>query len=183
MGHGIESALLASRISSEVRHGLLYRMEPRDLIDALRHFMAEYFQPTGLFLTFFAARIDLERHEVTWSGAGHPSALVFRSDDREPVHLRSQNPLLGIDLPGCGDVLQDTAALQQGDRLFFLTDGLFEIVNANGRQLGLHGIAEIARTTMGDDLSDVSAHVFRTVRQYQHGPTTDDQTLVVAEIR
>jgi sigma-B regulation protein RsbU (phosphoserine phosphatase) len=183
MGHGIDSALLATRISSEVRYGILYRMEPSELVESLQRFMLEYFQQTELFLTFVAARIDLERLEVTWAGAGHPSPLLVRAGHGELQHLCSQNPLLGLDLPALNEVRQDTVALQRGDRLFFFTDGLFEVVNTADYQLRLDGLAKIAQATSRFDLFQVADHVIRTVEEYQHGPSTDDQTLVVAEIR
>lgn len=41
MGHGTGSALLATRISSEVRYGIMYRMEPGELVESLRGFMVE----------------------------------------------------------------------------------------------------------------------------------------------
>lgn len=183
VGHGIGPALLATRISSEVRYGIMYRMEPRAIAQSLEEFMVEYFQGTGLFLTFVAARIDFDRQEVTWSGAGHPSPLLLPADGREPQYLASQNPLIGLDLPGFDGFRQETVPLRPGDRFFLYTDGLYEVLDAEERQLGIHGFAEIARGTRGCDLFGVADRMFREIQQYQHGPNTDDQTLIVAELR
>lgn len=183
MGHGVGSALLATRISSEVRYGIVYGREPRDIVDSLERFMGEHFSNTGLFLSFVAARIDLERMELTWSGAGHPSPLLIRPEERETQCLASQNPVIGLGLPDSDKVHQDTVALSPGDRLFFFTDGLFEVLNAEERQLGLAGFVEVAKSTMDCDLFEVAGRVLKAVHDYQHGPNTDDQTLVVAEMR
>lgn len=182
-GHGTGPALLATRISSEVRHGIMYRMEPCAIARSLDEFMAEYFQHTGLFLSFVAARIDFDRLELTWSGAGHPSPLLLPANGREPQYLASQNPLIGIRLPGFDEFHQETVTVRPGDRFFLFTDGLYEVVNAEKRQLGTHGFAEIARGTTGCDLFEVADRVFQEIQQYQHGPDTDDQTLIVAEVR
>ena len=72
-GHGIGPALLATRVSSEVRYGIRHLGSPSDIVRNLNAFICENFAETGLFLTFFAARIDLNKREITWSGAGHPS--------------------------------------------------------------------------------------------------------------
>ena len=48
---------------------------------------------------------------------------------------------------------------------------------------GIHGFAEIAMGTRGCDLFGVADRMFREIQQYQHGPNTDDQTLIVAEVR
>ncbi len=182
MGHGTASALLATRISSEVRYGILYRMEPADLVQSLQRFMVEHFQRAELFLTFFAARIDFDRREITWSGAGHPGPLLL-SQGGAPQQFNSQNMPLGLDLPDAPAMRQDTAPVRPGDRLFFFTDGLYEVADARGGQLGMDGFRKRAQSTMDDDLFDVADRVFREIRQYQHGQDTDDQTLVVAEIR
>jgi len=174
---------LATRISSEVRYGIMYGMEPRAVVQSLEGFMAEYFGGTGLFLSFVAARVDLDRMELTWSGAGHPSPLLLPADGREPKYLASQNSLIGVDIPGFDDYHQEMIPVRPGDRLFVFTDGLYEVLDAEERQLGVHGLAEIAKRTTGCDLFQVADRVVREVQQYQHGPDTDDQTLIVAEVR
>jgi serine phosphatase RsbU (regulator of sigma subunit) len=183
MGHGVGSALLATRISSEVRYGIIYGREPHDIVRSLERFVDENFSRAGLFLSFVAARIDLERMELTWSGAGHPSPLLIRPEEHEIQYLTSQNPVIGIGLPASDKLHQDTIALNSGDRLFFFTDGLFEVHNVEERQLGITGFAEFAKSSMSCDLFEVADNVLRKVHEYQFGPNTDDQTLVVAEMR
>ncbi|MBC7239729.1 MAG: serine/threonine-protein phosphatase, partial [Chloroflexi bacterium] len=90
-GHDVAAALLATRISSEVRYGILYRRDPVEIVRSLERFTGEYFSETGLLLSFVAARIDLERMELTWSGAGHPSPLLIRQKTREVECLKSQH--------------------------------------------------------------------------------------------
>jgi sigma-B regulation protein RsbU (phosphoserine phosphatase) len=183
MGHGVGAALLATRVSSEVRYGIMYRREPRDIVSSLEYFTQEHFSHTDLFLTFVAVRIDLDRMELTWSGAGHPSPFVLRPKEHEPVQLPTQNSVIGVGMADDDAVGQDTLALQPRDRLFLFTDGLFEVLDAEERQLGLRGFTDIAKTTMALDLFEVADEVLERVRQCQHGPNTDDQTLVVAEIQ
>lgn len=183
MGHGIGAALLATRISSEVRYGIMYRREPRDIVSSLERFTREHFSHTGLFLTFVAVKIDLDRMELTWSGAGHPSPFVLRPQGHEPLHLPTQNSVIGLGITDEDAVGQDTVALQAGDRLFLFTDGLFEVLDAEQHQLGLGGFTDVAKTTMGRDLFEVADDVLEMIHEYQHGPNTDDQTLIVAEMR
>jgi sigma-B regulation protein RsbU (phosphoserine phosphatase) len=183
MGHGTGAALLATRVSSEVRYGITYGREPRDIVRSLERFMQEHFSHTGLFLTFLAAMIDFDRMELTWSGAGHPSPFVLRPQNDEPLYLRAQNSVVGLGITDDDAFGQDSLPLQVGDRLFFFTDGLFEVLDAEERQLGIQGFTEIAKATMGHDLFEVADDVLERVREYEHGPNTDDQPLIVAEIR
>jgi sigma-B regulation protein RsbU (phosphoserine phosphatase) len=91
-GHGIGPALLATRVSSEVRHGILSGLAPRQIVDALNGFIIEQFQGTELYLTFIAARIDLEERSITYCGAGHPSPLLIRQASGEVLPLESRIP-------------------------------------------------------------------------------------------
>jgi len=183
MGHGVGAALLATRVSSEVLHAIMYRREPREIVGMLERFTLEYFRHTGLFLTFVAAMINLDRGELSWSGSGHPSPFLLRPGADEPLYLRPQNSVIGLGITNEDDAVQDTVALEDGDRLFLFTDGLFEVLDAEQRQLGIPGFADVAKTTMKRDLFDVADGVLETIHSYQHGPDTDDQTLIVAELR
>ncbi len=181
-GHGVGAALLATRISSEVRHALLYRQEPRAIVGSLQRFLREYFANSELYASFVAARIDLERRELTWCGAGHPGPLVIRAPAREVQYLESQNLLLGLDGDGYRSQ-QDTVSLGAGDRLMFYTDGVFEVFNDQAEMLGIRGLTRIAHQSTGDDLFEMADRVLRKVNDYQHGTVDDDQTLIVAELR
>ncbi|RMF91836.1 MAG: hypothetical protein D6741_15680, partial [Planctomycetota bacterium] len=58
-GHGFGAALLATRISSEVRHGIMYGLAPSVIISSLMEFYREFVPDCGLFFSFLIVRIDL----------------------------------------------------------------------------------------------------------------------------
>jgi sigma-B regulation protein RsbU (phosphoserine phosphatase) len=182
-GHGIGPALLATRVSSEVRYGIVYGREPHDIVRSLNRFMYSFFEETNLYLTFVAAQIDLVRRRVTWSGAGHPSPLLIRRDGNTVQPLESQNLVIGVMEECLAREPQHSVDLEPGDRLLFYTDGLTETAGADGRFLGGDGLARIATEAMSLDLFDTADHILGEVARYQHGPTTDDMTLIVAEMK
>ncbi|HUT93543.1 MAG TPA: SpoIIE family protein phosphatase [Thermoguttaceae bacterium] len=182
-GHGIGPALLASRVSSEVRYGIVYGREPHEIVRSLNRFILSFFAETNLYLTFITAQIDLVRRRVTWSGAGHPSSLLIRRDGRTVEPLESQNLVIGVMEDCLAKEPQHCLELEPGDRLLFYTDGLTETAGADGRLLGTDGLTRIATEAMSLDLFDTADHILDQVARYQHGPTTDDMTLIVAEIR
>ena len=181
-GHGIGSALLATRVSSEVRYGILYGRSPRDIVRTLNTFIYDHFSETNLYLSFVVAEIDLRRRRITWCGAGHPSPLLIRRNGLTIQPLHSQNILIGVLEDVLSDRTDDTLELEPGDRLLFYTDGLTETANAEGRQLGTAGLAEIAVEAMGLDLFEMADGILDSVARHQRGPSVDDKTLVVAEI-
>lgn len=182
-GHGIGPALLATRVSSEVRHGILYGREPRDIIRSLNRFICDNFEETYLYLTLIVARIDLLYRRITWSGAGHPSPLLLRRNGQAVQQLKSQNLVIGVVDNCLAKQPESTLDLEPGDRLVFYTDGLSEAVDGDGHCLLTQGLADIIREAASVDLFDMADYVLDRIDRYHHGPTTDDKTLIVAEIK
>ncbi|KKK91305.1 hypothetical protein LCGC14_2714320, partial [marine sediment metagenome] len=187
-GHGIAPALLATRTSSEVRYGILYGRGPRDIVRSLNTFICDHFDETHLYVTFVAAQIDLLRRQLTWCGAGHPSPLLIRRNVPTVERLDSQNMLIGVRKDVLDDPIEQTVSLEPGDRLLFYTDGLTETAVtetavADGRQLGIGGLADLAVDAMSVDLFEMADHILQRVDGKQHGPTLDDKTLIVAEVK
>jgi sigma-B regulation protein RsbU (phosphoserine phosphatase) len=182
-GHGIGPALLATRVSSEVRYSIVYGREPYEVLRSLNRFIFEFFEETNLYLTFFVARIDLTRHRVTWSGAGHPSPLLIRRGGASVQELESQNLVVGIMEDCLSEEPQHSLDVAPGDRLLVYTDGLTEAADAEGRLLRTEGLSRIAADAVSLDLFDTADHILGKVARFQHGPTTDDMTLIVAEIQ
>ena len=181
-GHGVGPALLATRISSEVRYGIRYGREPSDIARSLDEFLREHFSEAELYLSFVAAKIDVENHIITWSGAGHPSLLLLRAGQDKADELHSQNPLIGLGVDASEGFRQDSASLLPCDRLLFYTDGITETANAAGQQLGTNGLARIALAAKSMGLFDVTDFILREVTRHQSGDATDDKTLIVAEV-
>jgi serine phosphatase RsbU (regulator of sigma subunit) len=178
-GHGVGAALLATRVSSEVRHSVDSRSSPAEVVGRLNRFVYEYFASAGLLLTFFAARIDMAGLEITWSGAGHPSALLVRADGRTVERLASQNLIIGV-LPDCLSAEPEhRTRLERGDRVLFYTDGVTEVFDASGAELGEEGLARLMLEAMPAGVSGMLDRILQQVAVFQDGPVTDDRTLIL----
>lgn len=182
-GHGIGPALLATRVSSEVRYGILYGRSPHEIVDSLNLFICDHFGDTGLYLSCTVAQIDFPRREITWCGAGHPSPLLIRRNGLIAEQLVSQNMLIGIREEFLDEHPEDTLRFEPGDRLLFYTDGLTETADAFGRPLGVDGLTGIAVEAMSVELFGMADRIFERITKFEHAETLDDKTLIVAEIR
>lgn len=182
-GHGVGAALLATRVSSEVRRLASDRLRPMEIVEGLNAFVFRHFRDTELQLSFFAARFDLRQRTVTYSGAGHPSPLLIRQASGPIDALKSQNLLIGVAEQCLSDQPEHVSQLSSGDRLLFYTDGLTDTTGAKGERLGEAGLAEIAAITCAGNLLDVADCIIERIAQFRVGPVRDDMTLIVAELK
>ncbi len=98
-GHGVGSALLATRVNSFVLDQAPQVCHPCQLVDSLNEFVFRNFRETELYLTFFSLFIDLERQTVVGAGCGHPP--VFHYSRREDV-IHRMEPEIADSITGSG---------------------------------------------------------------------------------
>jgi sigma-B regulation protein RsbU (phosphoserine phosphatase) len=178
-GHGVGAALLATRVSSEVRRSVHAGSSPVEVVDRLNRFVYANFTDAGLLLTFFAARIDLARYEVTWSGAGHPSPILIRAEGQTVVRLQSQNRILGVLPDSLAARPEDRSRFDPGDRILFYTDGVTEVFDAAGEELGEEGLTGLMLEAMPLGVFGMLDRILARVAAFQHGPVADDRTLIL----
>lgn len=182
-GHGLAPALLASRISSEARHFIEEAFSPADMVHALNRFVYEHFHEENTLVTFMAARIDLNRRIIAYSGAGHPGAMLLRPGKGLVRRLESRHRSIGVGPEILKDNSECTIEMMAGDRLLFFADGITRSAGENAHLLGQSGLAKIAVDAMACDLLEMLDEVLGEVRRFRDGPAKEDVTLVVAEIK
>ena len=181
-GHGVGPALLATRVSSEVRRLVFQQLRPMEIVQRLNAFVFEHFSETNLMLSFFAAQFDLTRGIPTYSGAGHPGPLLIRHGSAAAEILESQNLLIGAREECLSDHAEDAQSVHRGDRVLLFTDGLTETMDASRDMLGTAGLLRVARNACAGSLFDMADGILAQVAAFRSGPPQDDITLVIAEL-
>lgn len=182
-GHGVGAALLATRVSSEVRRSVLSGKAPAEVVDGLNRFVCDHFAGAGLLLTFFVARVDLAGREIAWSGAGHPSPILVRGDGHTVVRLESQNLIIGFSPESLAAVPEHRTRLDPGDRILFYTDGVSEVFDATGDELGQTGLSALMLATMPAAVFKVIDRLLEHLDALHRGPAADDRTLILFEAK
>ncbi|MBL8890991.1 MAG: SpoIIE family protein phosphatase [Planctomycetaceae bacterium] len=132
-GHGVASAMLMAKFSTEVRYSLLANPELSDVGRQLNH--AIYNWHLGRFITMILCILDPRTGKVWLINAGHPVATITRRGGQVTLQDVSYNGFaIGMVDEAKYRVLEFDLAV--GDALVMYTDGLSEQVNSAGEIYG-----------------------------------------------
>ena len=182
-GHGIASALVASRVHSTAYAIINQGAPPTEMIERLNRFIYRSFSDLGIFVTLFGMQFDLLAGTVCYCGAGHPPALLRKAGRGEIVQLRSAHLPIGVEANVFMGEPMKHVDIARGDILWLYTDGLVEMRNPAGEMLGTKGLVErLASFSMTDPNPGVAERCLQEILDEQD-PPEDDVTLVLAAIK
>ncbi|MGC1417569.1 MAG: SpoIIE family protein phosphatase [Candidatus Acidiferrum sp.] len=181
-GHGIGSALVANRIYSETTAHLRSGMPFVDMFGELNRFLIEDIAGTGMYVTVASARIDAQRRNMVFAGAGHPPAMLARRG-QNPILLESRSMILGALRDAVDFTTSMEIGLQPDDRLVLYTDGISEVFNSRGEMLGITGVQDIVRKASSLPAAEMKQAILNDVAAWREGPPTDDVSLMLVHVR
>ncbi len=151
-GHGVASAVMAARLAGmlagaspegnvalDIADEGLPALPPEMVAARLNRIVIDVMQVEQYFTCIFG-EADMRSGRVRLVQAGHPHPLVLRADGRvEPV---GEGGLpVGL-VPGARHEAVEVA-LNPGDRLFMMSDGLTECMGPGGIELGQDGLSRL----------------------------------------
>lgn len=190
-GHGVASSLLSvqlSRLLTQVdqpdsllrrRGGGEERLCPPSDVAAHLNQLFPLDQDQVQYFTFLYGILDLDRRVFRYTSAGHSGPIVVRPSGAQ-VQPPSP-PAIGFvpDAHFCERQLD----LNAGDRLYLYTDGVFEICNQAGEQIGENRIATLLAEHRDRPLDSSLDQIVRRIHQWSGGEELcDDLSLVAVEI-
>lgn len=121
-GHDVEAAMLATVLVGALRNARRAGTDLRSQVVSANNELAAY-SSAGRFVTGQVVRIDLDRETAMIVNAGHPAPLRLRGGRVEEAEFAIDLPF-GLE-PGRSFDVQPLA-LEPGDRIVFVTDGMLE---------------------------------------------------------
>ena len=131
-GHGIPAALSASMVKVAVRSQVDHAGQPDAVLHGMNSILCGNLQ--GQFVSAGYLFLNPIQGKLTYSGAGHPPLLVWRSRNRQVDSIEENGWPLGIFAHG--KYTAKAAPLSQGDRCLLYTDGLLEAPSPGGEEFG-----------------------------------------------
>lgn len=190
-GHGASAALVTAMAFSscamfidDIKEGKLVDHSPGLLLERLNTVLSAAMNQMAT-MTFFAAAFDLQRGIVTFANAGHPLPYHFspvKEGEGEVAiqRLNAKSTLLGLD-PKI-TVPNRSLPIQNGDRIFFYTDGLIEN-KGRDQTIWTRNLSKKVRDYATMDGKAMRDRIVEEATGHFSGcPYADDVTIVVVEI-
>ncbi|OQW33613.1 MAG: hypothetical protein A4E19_04310 [Nitrospira sp. SG-bin1] len=181
-GHGVSPALRSASFSTFLRRESLLRhigsSDPGAILtEANKHFPLT---ENGHYFTIVFATLDVRCHTLTYATAGHNGALLHRRSG-DVCWLAKPNLPLGFDPSTIYPT--EELSVEPGDRLYLLSDGLYEVPDSNGELWGQDRLEETVRTFGQRPVTEVvSATIAEAVRWQGHEHFPDDVALMAIEL-
>ena len=179
-GHGIGPALLMADARAYLRALAVSDQRFEDILARVRGLMSE---DLGLdhFITLFFAKLDPVAGAWTFINAGHPPGYALDAEGRVKSEMMPNTPALGIDREE-ENLSATTLALEQGDLVLLLSDGIFEARSPYDEEFGEQRMLEIVRRERERPAVEIIQVLMDEVRRFiQTEVLQDDMTVVVVK--
>jgi phosphoserine phosphatase RsbU/P len=175
-GHGLSSGLRMAMVKAALLILVEETSEPEEIFRRLDRVVRD----GRAFVTATLALIHLPTGTLRLLNAGHPPTYVIRRGEAREILLPS-SPLGGL-----GKTYgHETVALERGDVVVWLSDGLIEAANAEGDPFGYDTVLQTLQG-FADDVSaaDVRNRLLAAIERHVGSqPPGDDRTLMVMRWR
>jgi sigma-B regulation protein RsbU (phosphoserine phosphatase) len=176
-GHGVGAGVVMAMVKSAMRARLNEdgAVPLADLIAGVNAVICSTVTE-GMFVTLTCVRLRANG-QCEISSAGHMPTLIRRDDGAiESI----DNESLPIGVLSSEEFVCATVRLGRGDRLMLYTDGLTETADGANEFFGIGGMRNALAATGRSNLQESFDTILRRVAE--HGPTRDDQSLLLLEI-
>ena len=178
-GKGVSAALLMANVQATLRARMPHEF---DLAALASHLDLEVDQntPPAVYLTLFIGILEQDGRTLRYVNAGHNPQFVVRkrggivalSSTGLPIALYAGHPYR-----------EAQVALEDGDLLFFYTDGLVEQENAAGDQFGAERLQDYLTSLQANSIDAILERLDREVRTFRGGvEPLDDATMMALRV-
>ena len=173
-GHGVSSGVLMAMFKTAMRTRLLEGDSPAQALNGVHRALFPL-KPPQMFVTV-ALLQSTGANRMQFASAGHPPVLHYHQADRSVTEYPPLDAPVGV----LNDQSFSEAAIEfaPGDVLLILTDGLTEVFDRRGNELGIEALKTLFATHAEAPLPDIYGSL--CARAQNFGAQSDDQTVLLA---
>src|SRR5215204_5177974 len=175
-GKGLAAGMWVTHLIGLLRTHTAANSDPETIVAGVNRDIARLSSVEPLS-SVFVARLDPASGQLDYCSAGHPPALLLRSDGQLEL-LSIGGPVLGAVPAARFD--RGTVKLCAGDLLLACSDGILESFNEADQEFGNRRLESELRRARGGSAESVLFSVLGAVQDFAAPrPLTDDMTLVI----
>jgi sigma-B regulation protein RsbU (phosphoserine phosphatase) len=178
-------SMFVRRADARLARGYALRT-PGEVLQALDR---EYpFERFANFFTMVYLILDLSKHTLFYSNAGHPHPVLVRQGGELEL-LKRGGPFIGLRSVRSEDekekpFIEEEVRFDPGDKLLIYTDGLTEYHDPTGTLFGRDRLMDILRRRGQNPVSVLIDSVCTALESFGDGrPPEDDVTLLGIELK
>lgn len=177
-GHGIGPALAVTQLQAAARVAWRSRRGVMGVARLLAERLHETL-PDGRFITAWIGRLDADRGCVDMISAGQAPFLIARRDG-SVVRFKADTLPLGISGElGVHEPRQ--AALDPGDTLVIISDGITEAANESGELYGVERLERLVAEHRDKDAPSLADLIRSEIDDFGVSERADDQTVLIVQ--
>lgn len=181
-GHGVSAALISAMISSLFRTFAKKENPPAMTLQLVNGALYGRI-PQEKYASAFYGIFNNKTDTLIYASAGHPAALVLRTQTSEVIELKEGGFLLGSLSNKMAKFAEERFQLIPNDKLILFTDGILEAVNEAGAMFGEDRLRQTLLQYQHLSIADLIETLYTQVRDYTKNKEVDDDiTLVGLEI-
>lgn len=181
-GHGVRASLLSVTLSHWFARVLAgpkgrgFEFTPVEVAEELnRQFKID--EENAQYFTMCFGILDVEAREFRYVAAGSPPVIVAgRGGDADTLRVEGF-PVGIVEAPGYKEEL---VKLNPGDRVFLITDGVFEAEDREGEHYGTQRLAARVQDRGIGDLENCVDTVLESVMSWSGGRNLEDDASILA---
>jgi phosphoserine phosphatase len=179
-GHGIGAALAVAQMQAMLRMAFRLGTPLEQAFVHVNNQLAAA-MPPGHFVTAFVGVLDARHHRVRFHSGGQAPILHYRAGSGAfETHMPTSFPLAAMPLESIRAAAE--LALEPGDILALVSDGVFEYHDAGGTQFGEERTREVIGANAQASMRELSAAILDAVGGFAAGaPQEDDMTVVLVK--
>lgn len=178
-GHGSSAALLVSIVKTLLISDQKRSLSPSIVTKSINDFMYRN-TPDDVFLTLFMASIEVKTGKMTYTLAGHPSPIIYRSTDKSIEELELCGGMVGAF--DSSEFTEKEVFIGSGSRMLIYTDGLVEATNSEGQEFGAKQVNGIIGGRYSVHSSAIIGEILERLEVHTGGAAlADDVTMVVVD--
>ena len=171
-GHGVMSALLSISVLNILRSQSLYNTDFYEPWTVLRE-LNRVFQMNEKgdnYFTIWYSVISLSDRQLVYASAGHPPAILAQQQDIQ--YLDNDNIPIGMfdEYP----FEQNICSFETGDRLYILSDGVYEVPQADGRLWGFDNLVKLLANQARNSNNSNLEKIWRFIQKQHYAQILDD---------